>query len=57
MSGNKHNRDTWGDSDKLKHQLTNESRHRDIASKIIFNLMCLVAAAVVCITIWLYWFE
>ena len=57
MSGNKHNKDTWSDSDKLNHQFINESRHRDIASKIMFNLMCLVAAAIVCITIWLYWFS
>jgi hypothetical protein len=57
MSENKHHKETWIDSDELKHQLINESRHRDMASKILFNLMCLLAAAVVCITIWLYWFQ
>jgi hypothetical protein len=57
MSGNKHNKDTWSDSDKQNHQLINESRHRDIAGKIIFYLMCLVAGGIVCITIWLYWFQ
>ena len=57
MSEDKHHNDTWGDSDKLKHQLINESRHRDMAGKIIFNLMFIIAVIVVCITVWLYWFE
>jgi hypothetical protein len=52
-----HRKDTFLDSDKLKHQLTNESRNRYIAGKILFDLMCLLAAAVVCFAIWIYWFN
>jgi hypothetical protein len=57
MSENKQYSDTWIDSDKLKHQLINESRHRHMVRNIMFSLMCLVAAIVVCLTIWIYWLQ
>jgi hypothetical protein len=57
MSENKQYSDTWIDSDKLKHQLINESRHRHMVGNILFSLMCLLAVVIVCLTIWIYWFQ
>lgn len=51
------NKETWVDSDVLKHRLLSSSRRREIAANVLFVILVILAIAVVAFCLWAYLYD